>query len=109
MDPSNIKQVMQLLSVGSVTIRSQLTEGPTKMKYYMSIRDAKLTIPKELVAVGLGLQHCISTAKNLSLYLEAYIRNITDEQLRLIQLNQQNKLQFSANLEVKVLGLTIVV
>lgn len=69
MDPTNIKPIMQLLSIATVAVRSQPLSGLSKLKYHISVKDARLSIPKELVAAGAGLQHCVTTISSLSLYL----------------------------------------
>lgn len=60
---------MKLISIGAVTLHTSLLEGLNRIKYNLLVRDAKVIVPKELVAVGGGLQHCAATVSDLSIYI----------------------------------------
>jgi hypothetical protein len=67
-DPENIKENMEIVKIGSVNLSGRL-DAQSKMKYILLVKQPKLTISKELIAVGSGLQQIHTTINNLSLYI----------------------------------------
>lgn len=70
-DPTNIREVLEVIRIGSINLGAR--GEVTKRRHILIIKNPKITIPKELVAIGAGIQMAQRTINDLSLYVEAYL------------------------------------
>lgn len=101
-DPDNISKEMTLLEVRSINMTSK-QDNFGRLKHSIFILNPKFKLPKELMHIGWAMQQAKQTLTNLNLYIEAYIKNISDDNLIAIKLHQQNRIQSpdSFNLNVQ--------